>query len=165
VDAYLASKAILLAMRGVPFIYFNDFIGAENWTAGVRQLGYSRAINRQKFDFHTLCQKLEDSDSSMHQIYHGMKRLIQVRINEPLFCPAVKQQILALDPRLMIIKRFNADGVLVAITNVTDGPISLAPEELKKHLDADRVTDICNRRSINLKESLQVKPFESLWLK
>jgi sucrose phosphorylase len=166
VDAYLASKAILLAMRGVPFIYFNDFIGAENWREGVKQLGYSRAINRQKFDYHALCAELKDPASKKYQIYNGLKKLIQVRINEPLFSPTAKQQILLEDSKALIIKRFNADGMLVAITNVTDGRIGVPTEMLQKHLDARTVTDICTHNAISLRDPfLCIEPFGSVWLK
>jgi len=44
-EKFLCSQAIQLSLQGVPAIYFNSLIGAENWKEGAQKLGYNRAIN------------------------------------------------------------------------------------------------------------------------
>jgi sucrose phosphorylase len=165
VDAFLACQAIQLALRGVPFIYFNNFIGAENWTEGVEQLGYSRAINRQKFDYRELIKELRDPHSQKHQTYTGYVKLIKARINEPLFSPVVRQDILSLDPKLMVIKRYHNKESLLAITNVSESALSLGTAELKDQLGKDEVTDILSGDKVDLDDELQIGAYQSIWLK
>src|SRR5690606_37390874 len=43
---FLASQAIMLAMKGVPGVYFHSLVGTQNHTAGVDQSGIARRINR-----------------------------------------------------------------------------------------------------------------------
>ena len=47
-ERFLAAQAIMLALRGVPGIYFHSLFGSQSWAEGVRATGRARTINRQK---------------------------------------------------------------------------------------------------------------------
>ena len=49
VDRFVTSQAIMLALIGVPGIYFHSLFGSRGWHAGVDLTGRNRTINRQKF--------------------------------------------------------------------------------------------------------------------
>ena len=165
VDAYLASQAVMLAIRGVPFIYLNNLIGAENWTQGVRELGYSRAINRQKFDFSTLVSELQDSASPKGRTYSGYARLLRARQKEPLFSPVAKQDSLALDPSIMAIRRQQNDSRLLALTNVSAAPVRLQASKISAALGKAKAEDLLHEGILDLQDDLTLEPYQSRWLK
>ncbi len=164
VKKYLASQAIQLALQGVPLVYLNNFIGVENWKEGVKELGHSRAINRQKFDFEKLSCELDDCRSKKYLIYRGYVRLIKARISESLFSPLVDQKFLKLDQRIMAILRTNGQNKLLALTNVSDEKVFLDEETLKNILKKDVAVDIISKNEILLSE-IYMKPFQVLWLR
>jgi len=165
VKKYLASQSIQIALQGVPLIYLNNFIGADNWQEGVKKLGYGRAINRQKFNYQALREELNDPNSRKHKIYHGYVKLLKARINEPLFSPLACQEILSLDKRVMAIQRFNNADKLLALTNVSDKELKLDSGAIRKILDKATVKDIISKKSISLTKELILKPYQVLWLK
>ena len=83
VEPFIASQAIALALQGVPAVYFNSVIGAHNWEEGVEQLGYNRAINRQKFQLDELTRELEAEDTTKHRVYAAYTGLLRARRAEP----------------------------------------------------------------------------------
>ncbi len=50
IDRFVAAHAIMLALSGVPGIYFHSLFGSRGWPEGVTITGQNRTINRQKFD-------------------------------------------------------------------------------------------------------------------
>lgn len=165
VGKYLASQAIQLALKGVPLIYLNNLIGAKNWSAGIKKLGYSRAINRQKFDYKTLAKTLENKNTYQSKIYTGYKKLLKVRTKEPLFSPLANQNILEIDKHVLAIHRWQNNKNLIAITNVSNQKITINSIKIKNALNNLKCTDIITNKKINLSKSINLKPCQILWLK
>src|SRR5690606_9766952 len=46
---FLASQAFMLALQGVPAVYFHSLVGTENDVEGARVYGTARRINRRRF--------------------------------------------------------------------------------------------------------------------
>jgi len=163
--AFLATQAIQLALRGVPFIYLNNFIGAENWIEGVKKTGQSRAINREKFNYNKLVRELENPHSIKHKIYTGYIELIKARISEPLFSPLTNQKAIKINSHIMAILRFKNKKKLLALTNVSDKKIEIKANLIKKYLPKKIMKDIISEDEIVLKNNLSLMPYQSLWLK
>ncbi|MCK5211812.1 sugar phosphorylase [Candidatus Parcubacteria bacterium] len=165
VEKYLASQAIQLALKGVPLIYLNNLIGAENWSEGVKKLGYSRAINRQKFDYKTLVKTLRSKNSRQAKIYTGYKKLLKIRTSEPLFSPSANQNILEIDKRVLAIHRSSRSKNLIALTNVSDNMIELSSVKIKNILDKEKAINIIDNSKINIKDKIRLHPYSIMWLK
>ncbi|MCK4540371.1 hypothetical protein KAU09_04420, partial [Candidatus Parcubacteria bacterium] len=166
VNKYLASQSIQLALRGVPLIYLNNLIGADNWSEGVEKLGYGRAINREKFDYDKLTKELDNADSRKHKIFKGYKKLLKARSKEPLFSPLAKQKILDLGQSVMAILRFDKNSNnLLAISNVTNRAIKIDAGKIKKEIQKNEVKDILSQEKLKLEEYLTLKPYQVRWLK
>jgi glycosidase len=58
VRRFLGTQALMLALRGIPGVYFSSLFGAGNDMEGVRRSGQARRINRRKFDHQELAQTL-----------------------------------------------------------------------------------------------------------
>ncbi len=165
VEKYLASQAIQMSLKGVPLIYLNNLIGAENWSEGVEKLKYSRAINREKFDFEKLSGKLDDKSSKQHKIYEGYKKMLEVRTSEPLFSPLADQKMQDLDESVVAILREKDGEKLLALINVSEEEIELDNEKIKSILGRDSVKDILNDVEFDLDKKVKLDSYQVVWMK
>ncbi len=164
IDKFMASQAAMVALQGVPGIYFNSFFGSPNWTEGVEKLGYTRAINREKFLFQTLSDEINDTSSIRHTVYNRYKKLLSVRANEPLFNPTTDQEILDLDTKLFTIKRYKGSQSLISIINVSDEEILLPKEKIEIFGHKNKV-DILTGTKHSPEQDMHIMPYQVLWLK
>ncbi len=165
VEPFLASQTIALALQGVPGIYFNNLIGAENWQEGVERLGYNRAINREKFAYQTLTRALRDGSSTKGRVYAAYTHLLQVRRSEPLFSPLAAQTVLDLDRRVFAVVRSEGTSRLVALTNVSKDKVTLDAGTLREVLGKVEARDILSGEENPLDGRLVLSPYQSAWLK
>jgi sucrose phosphorylase len=121
---FLASQAIMLALRGVPGIYIHSLLASRNWTEGVKKLGYNRAINREKLSLQTIQTELNDSKTFRSLVFSGYKKLLKVRAECEAFHPNGAQKILSLHPSVFALRRISPDGSshVLALHNVSDQP-------------------------------------------
>jgi sucrose phosphorylase len=110
VARHLVSHAILLALAGMPAIYFHSLFGARNDRAGAEASGIPRRIHRQKFDRATLDAALARPDSLQARVFQKLRALLQQRRSCAAFDPDAAQEVLALDSRLFAVRRESRDG-------------------------------------------------------
>jgi sucrose phosphorylase len=91
--AFLAAQGVLLALPGLPAIYFHSWIGSRAWPEGLALLGSNRAINREKPPIDRVEKELEDPASFRYQVYRGFCRLLEFRRSEEALSPEVPHQI------------------------------------------------------------------------
>lgn len=171
---FLASQSILLALAGVPGIYYHSLIGSENWHAGVKETGQNRTINREKLDFDKLSEELRTEGTRRNLVFEGYKTLLRARAISPAFHPSAGQKIVTTPKELFAILRTDRDEeervlTVVNISNAaatasfTHGEIDLVDEKgFHDLITGDYVypsMDAGNRIS------LELEPFEVLWLK
>lgn len=94
VRRFLSSQAVMLALQGVPGIYFHSLVGTPNFTAGVEETGRARTINRRKFERDELESRLCDGSASQ-QVFEGYRHLLAVRRRQPAFHPDALQRVIA----------------------------------------------------------------------
>ncbi len=118
----MLTQAIMLAMPGVPGIYFHSLVGSRNYLRGVKMTGINRSINREKFNAHGLETRLKQEGSLERSIFKSYKRLLSVRIHESAFDPFGEFFFTQPHPALFCIHRENRDdgSQLMAIHNFSD---------------------------------------------
>ncbi len=120
---FLATQAVMLAMRGIPAVYFHSLVGSRNDTAGAAASGQPRRINRQKFSIDQLQAQIGRPGSLAQTIYRGYRHLLEVRRQTAAFHPEGRQQ--AVDPGNPALAAFlrqspdSSQTVLVTV-NVSD---------------------------------------------
>ena len=107
---FLAAQAIMLALQGVPGIYFHSLFGSQNWLAGVAETGRNRTINREKLQKAALDVELQDKYSLRYLVFRGYQNLLQARTNEPAFHPNAKQEVVQLHPAIFAFWRTARNG-------------------------------------------------------
>ncbi len=166
VRRFLASQAIMLSLAGIPGIYVHSLFGSRNCHRCVKERGYPRAINREKFTQADLERALADPQDHRAQVFDGYRHLLRVRREHPAFHPNAKQQILHINETVFIIRREAEDGdVILALVNVSH-------EEQHLHipvagLSAKTWQDILSGAQFHVQHStlhVHMKPYEYLWL-
>lgn len=121
VRRFLSSQAIMLALRGIPGVYFHSLVGTSNDHAGVEETGRARTINRRKFHRDELNGFLHDETAIQQQVFDGYRQLLSTRIGQPAFHPDAAQEYVDTGvPSIVAFLRTSACGQRVlALTNVS----------------------------------------------
>ncbi|MEM9704271.1 MAG: DUF3459 domain-containing protein, partial [Planctomycetota bacterium] len=120
VRRFLSSQAVMLALKGIPGIYFHSLVGTPNWTDGVAETGRARTINRRKFTRSELDEHLRDPTSAA--VFEGYQALLNLRRKFGNFHPESGQTVLDCGPGVVAFVRHpqpGDGGDLVCLTNLT----------------------------------------------
>ena len=156
-NRFLASQAIMLALRGVPGIYFHSLFGSRGWQEGVAETGRARTINREKLQLDQIEVELATDGSLRQLVYAGYCRLLRVRSADSAFHPNGDQRILDLDPALFAVERTAPDGSsrVLCLQNVSDVEVVVS---------AESGTDLLTN-NLHASDTLTVPPYAIIWLK
>ena len=166
---FLASRALALALLGVPAIYLPSIVGTyvtADYKVNERD---PRSINRNTIRVQELLEQLSVPESHAARILERFVQLIHVRTRVDAFHPAAEQHILLLNPAVFcVIRRARrSEGIVIALTNVT-----ATAQELRLPLAdigrSDRVwRDALTERYIRTEDDTLRVPldaYEIIWL-
>ncbi len=169
VDRFMAAQAIMLALKGMPGIYFHSLFGSRGWPEGVKQTGRNRTINRQKLERTELERVLADPGSRQSQVYQRFAHLLKVRGRSSAFHPQGAQAVLNCGDSVFGLRRASPDGkeTVLCLHNLTDWrqEVTLTegrpPEE-----EGAWWLDLVSEKAIEWKagQRLQLYPYQVLWL-
>jgi sucrose phosphorylase len=129
VDRFMAAQAIMLALVGVPGIYFHSLFGSRGWPVGVAQTGRNRTINREKLEAASLEHELSSSSHLRNLVFQRYARLLRARAACPAFHPLGRQVVLEAGAGVFALLRLAPDGRngAVCLQDVTgrEGTITL----------------------------------------
>ena len=166
IDRFIAAYTLIFAMEGIPAIFINSFIGAENDIDGVKLSGMNRRINRQKFQKSWTDECLNDERSKEAQILSGLKTLLRVRSKQPAFHPNATQFTLQLGESFFGVWRQSRDRrqSIFAITNLCATESSLNLTEINL-INTESWYDLINGESLSAQQiQLMMKPYQTVWL-
>lgn len=167
IDRFLCSQAIMLALRGIPGIYFHSLVGTRNDHDSVQSRGMPRAINRHKWDHDTLETHLADPDDSHAIIFERYRRMLATRCQQPAFHPDGIQNTLRLSDQVFAIERISPDGrqKLLSISNVTPGPAMVELSDKDTELADQRLRDLLHPDAEPQRgPQFRLAPYQTLWL-
>lgn len=161
---FLASQAVMLALRGVPGIYFHSLFGSRNWLAGVEKTGRNRTINREKLTAEQLTAVLSDKTSLRHQVFEGYKTLLAIRQQEPAFHPNGEQTVLDVHPAVFGVERVSLNGRshVICLQNVSNQTLALTLDQDGAYRDLLSGDVMVGE---NGRLSLVLAPYQVMWLK
>jgi sucrose phosphorylase len=166
VDRFLAAHAIMLALVGVPGIYFHSMFGSRSWRAGVEQTGQNRTINREKLARAELERELSDATSRRHQIFARLAQLLRARASHPAFDPYGAQRVLDYGAAIFVLERIAPDGAerVLCVQNVNDKNqrVDLRAWHIPGSLETLR--DMISHQQFRASGSVNLPPYATLWL-
>lgn len=164
---FLAAQAIMLALRGVPGIYFHSLFGSRNWREGVAITGQKRTINRQKLQRRQLEKELAAPETVRHMVFSGYQKLLAARTPEAAFHPNGEQEILTVHPAVFALRRTSPDGrsQVLCLQNVSDQSVDLALPVAKPHHFVDLLRPETTIIAAGNTLPVTIPPYGILWLK
>ncbi|HUF00149.1 MAG TPA: sugar phosphorylase [Anaerolineales bacterium] len=170
VDRFMTAQAIMLALVGVPGIYFHSLFGSRSWHEGVDLTGRNRTINRQKIDLSMLESDLADESSLRHQVFHRYSQLLRALRESSAFDPHGGQQVLDGREAVFVLLRFSPDGSerVLCLHNISDQTqrVNLESKEIFGLFAGtliDLITD--HRMDDLLNDIVALQPYQTLWLR
>lgn len=170
VDRFMAAQAIMLALVGVPGIYFHSMFGSRSWREGVDLTGRNRTINRQKFDVTTFERELMNQSSLRYQVFQRYAQLLRARSSSAAFHPHGEQQVLDYGEAIFALLRLSPDAGerVLCLHNISDQPQRLKIESKEIFgLFAGRLKDLITEQGMDdlANDTLALKPYQTLWLR
>ena len=159
---FLATQAIMLALPGVPAVYFHSLVGSPNDLEAVLETGQNRRINRHKYDRQSLEAVIAQPHGLQRRVFEGYKRLLSVRIAQPAFHPQAKMEVLPLDgDGLLGFLRTTGSGErLAVIANLTHNP-RVIPSGL---IDEALAYDELALERVWQGDGIPMRPFQVRWM-
>ncbi|MEO6062472.1 MAG: sugar phosphorylase [Thermoflexales bacterium] len=153
----VAAHAIMLALQGVPGLYFHSLFGSRGWTDGVVLLGHSRAVNREKLALSRLDDELANPSGLRRRVFDGLSVLLRARAAHPAFDPFSPQEVLDLGSAVFAVQRSHGGDRVTCIVNVTGAAQLVSVDSLGAH-------DLVAGRAIHLSDgALRLEPFQVIW--
>ncbi len=164
VRRFLTSQALMLALRGIPGVYFSSLFGTGNDLTGVEQSGQARRINRRKFPRDELNRELARPESREARVLAGYRRLLATRCRQPAFHPDAEQLIPGdVPPWLVAVLRVSRDQRqrILALVNVTGRRQSW---ELPAGIEFRPTRELIGGRPWPPTARIELDPYQTLWL-
>ena len=166
VDRFIASQAIMLALAGVPGIYFHSLFGSRGDRAGADQAGQPRRINRQKLGRADLERELADPNSLRAKVFPRYAELIRVRRAHRAFHPNAPQHVFDCDERVMALLRIAPDASerVLCLHNVSGEPVQT---RLGQHRTGERWRDLIQGKTYTADAqnmfNIELQPYQIVW--
>jgi len=164
VDRFITAHAILLAMKGVPAVYFHSLVGSRSWQEGVQITGHNRAINRRKFQWEDLISMISDPTLRQARVFFRMGHLLKIRRRHTAFDPYGMQKIIFVAPEVFCLERSSPDGTdhVLCLHNISHRQVLLENFQLLEET-LPNPRNLINGRFID-PGSLLIEPYQTLWL-
>ncbi|WP_158774492.1 sugar phosphorylase [Cobetia sp. L2A1] len=161
IERFIASQTLMLSLQGIPGLYLHSLTATPNHQEGVERDGHLRAINRRKWQRDELEALLASPNTATHEVFHALKRRMELRREEPCFHPDAQQQVFDLGPDFFVFERVNHEGRrLLFALNVTDQPRVLP---LPEHWQNVPLTDhLCHDKAFD--PAMARRPYQAAWL-
>ncbi len=168
VDRFIASQAIMLALVGVPGIYFHSLFGSRGWPAGVGETGRSRTINREKLNVDDLERELADPAHRRYQVFSRYAALLRARAASPAFDPLGDQQVLSAGDGVFALLRRSGRHWAICLHSVAATAQSAVLDRGSLGLGGAAAIDLIDGRhwpEDNGRElRVDLAPYQVLWL-
>jgi sucrose phosphorylase len=164
VDRFVTAHAILLAMKGMPAIYFHSLVGSRSWQEGVQITGHNRTINRRKFQWEELVNMISDPKTRQARVFFRLGHLLKIRRRYAAFHPFGNQEVISVAPEVFCLLRSSPVGLdhVLCLHNVSDHTVSLEKFEIPREV-MPNPRNIISGKFID-KDSLLIEPYQTLWL-
>jgi glycosidase len=161
VRRFLASQAVMLALRGMPAVYFHSLVGTPNDIAGAEACGIHRRINRRKYERAELDAAIADG-TVQRQVFDGMRMLLKKRRVEPALHPDAAQQVVPSgSSEVLAFERTSIDGkqsLLVAVNFSEKQQTFSRPESYR-----ETIVDLISGEKQPARETLLLTPGQAAW--
>ncbi len=163
-ERFLLSQCLMLALKGVPALYYNSLLATPNYVDGLRATGRNRTINRRKWTLAEVAAHLDSPDNAPKRVLDGLKSMLDARRRQSAFHPEAGQVCLKLDNRLFAIQRTaETSQSLLCVFNISHQTAHTPAGALGvDRLDESRA--VFKTGQLRFEEGeLQMGPYSAVW--
>ena len=166
IPRFLASQTLVMALEGIPAFYIHALLATPNDYEGVEKSGHSRAINRHRWDYGELQDRLADATTDQHIVLDAMKTRIDIRRRQRAFHPNATQFTLQLDSRIFGLWRqsLDRDQSIFALHNVSADAIDIDPYAINMIVGEDWVDLLSGEEIDPDTTSIHFAPYQCRWI-
>jgi sucrose phosphorylase len=165
IDRFVTAHAILMAMQGVPGIYFHSLFGSRGWPAGAAASGQNRTINRRKLQKEEIVRQLDDPHSRQRRVFFRLQHLLRIRHRHAAFHPNGSQRVMPVAPEIFSLLRSSPDGNdhVWCLHNISDRPVLLNDPELPEGVFPSP-RNLINGNAIEQGTAISLQPYQTVWI-
>ncbi len=165
-ERFLASQAVMMGLEGVPAFYIHSLLATSNDYEKFKKSGHKRCINRHKWDFEELSQKLDDPKSDQSYILAELSRMIEIRSKQKSFHPNATQFTLHLPEGFFGFWRQSLDRKqdIFCITNLTKYDLTLPLHSLNMHTGAKWGDLFTGQMYDSRDQEVMFNPYQTMWI-
>lgn len=164
VRRFLTTQGLMLALRGIPAIYFHSLVGTENDLQGAEQSGMPRRINRRKLNINELEDALRNTESLQARIFNGYCKMLSIRIRQPAFHPDADQEVLPSEHPWLIsfLRACHQSGQkILVLANVSTETQIVSIDKLTRYAYRH---DLLSESPLENDSSIELLPGSIVWL-
>lgn len=164
VERFLCSQTIPMSLEGIPAFYIHSMLATPNDLEAVERRGMNRAINRHRWDYPELQEKLADPDTIHARVLAALSERLKIRAQQPGFHPNATQFTLNVDDRIFGLWRQSLDRAqsIFALHNVSDETIEIPQADLNLIAD-ERWVDLLSGEIIET-GPVTMAPYQCRWI-
>lgn len=165
-ERFMASQTIVMSLEGIPGFYIHSMLATPNDYYAVEQRGMNRAINRHRWDYPTLKQRLEDPGSNQAKVLGALTGRLKIRAKQKAFHPNATQFTLSLDQRVFGVWRQSIDRSqsIFALHNVSADTVTLERDALNLIADEPWI-DLLSEDSVAPEDThITLAPYQCRWI-
>ncbi len=166
IERFICAHAIMFSLEGVPGIYIHSLFATNNHYEGVELTSHNRTINRYKWEYDSLIEKLEQEHSHHAKVFSKMTELLRIRRNQPAFHPNAVQFTLHLGDSIFGFWRqsHRRDQSIFCLHNVTNEEVSIPVSSINL-ISLDTWVDLISGNDFSdIRQEVVLKPYEFVWL-
>jgi amylosucrase len=162
----LAMYNVVMSTGGIPLIYLGDEVGVLNdlsYSKDKSKAADSRWVHRVARNHALYDEAIGSKKTPAAQLFKGLQRLISLRKKTKALAGGSLQTLSIHNPSVLAYVRQHADDRVCVLANFSEKPqlVSVAHTPLENCEKLDLITN----QKINIKQSLQLEPYQYLWLK
>ena len=169
VKRYIASRSILLVLKGVPGLYTHGLFALPNDYELVKATNVRRDVNRGIIDSELLSHALADPDSKRSHLIRISRKIHLNRTKNRAFHPQGDQRVLMISPDVFVVLRVSPEGDrhILTLTNVTDRASSIEIPLSDLGLKETQWRDLITEKEWTVEGdqlSIMMQPYDVIWL-
>ncbi len=165
-DRFICAHAIMLGIEGIPAFYIQSLLGSRNDYHRLEHTGRNRSINRHIWDTEELESALKDPDNPHGKVFAEMKRLIDIRRQQPAFHPNATQFTLHLGTKVFAFWRqsINRNQSIFCLSNVSRRKQTVKLSDINL-ITTDTWHDLIQGESYeDPRAKLLLRPYQTVWI-
>ncbi|MCF8065288.1 MAG: hypothetical protein K9K36_08600 [Desulfarculaceae bacterium] len=169
-DRFVASRAVALALKGVPGVYLHGALGSSSDLEAYQRTGHKRDVNRGSVNLAVLEAESNDPSSRLGRLAPRLSHLQVTRVSQKAFHPQGRQKVLKAPEAVLALLRISPDGDerLLSLINLSASQAAFSLELPAEAAGAGTWRDLVQPGATREKNGvldLELKPYQVMWLR